>query len=962
MENINGTTGNDTLFVDSGRSNQTLFGLAGNDYLDALPGSGNNILDGGDGDDELYGFQKDRLIGGDGNDTLNSDGNGGNTLEGGSGDDWLFADRNDVVIGGAGNDIIFGGLGSSTLTGGAGQDVFWIANAEVPNTANIINDFNPLQDTIRVGLSEVTKLSDLAFAKSGINDATISFGGKELAIIKNTAVGSLNTNTVVVDANAPNNLGNNATSFDFINLPKLGTTAQGQDILLGGFSGLFFQGLAANGNLKFITHTDRGPNGENSGAKRPFALPNFQPELVQFELNQASGAISITKRTGLFGLDGATPLTGLPNLQAGAAGTAYTDETPIDLLGNQLTNSPLGADLEGIAVDAQGEYWMVDEYRPAIYHFDAAGKLLNRFIPQGTATASTPAQPAGTFGSEVLPAVYAQRRNNRGFEAVALEGNKLYAFIQSPIDNPDTTNDANSRASRNLRILEFDIVTKQVTGEYIYVLEGLAATDKIGDAVSLGNGKFAVVERDDNETANSNKLIYNIDIKAATNINNPANFTLPAGKTIEQLTIGELATANIKTVSKNLIVNGAKAGYTGVQKLEGLALVDSDTLALLNDNDFGITGTTNNANGSVSLKIDNVPSRLGLLDLAQPLPVVTTLAPLAPNSSLLRVHGGGLTPTSILFSKISRQAHNRNEIGVFSIDDNSGTVNGIKPGESSYLTEVMKRSKVVFSALDSSGVNNQLDQGAQRNLSLAGNTNLGFYLIADSTSDEIKAGAANPNVLFSFPTANSGIQNAQVTFANGITKIAWEDTRGGGDRDFDDLVMQIETAPNVAPIGNSQQGDKEIFDLSLVTTTAKATFEVKRDAGFNNRVGFYKIEDVEGTIKVGNTLIKPTEGSIYRQAVIQNRLAGIDLFGANGQTLTSTGDFQGGALYAPFLISNSATANADFSNVYTAYSLGNSDKVDHIRLLADNTFGFEDLAGGGDRDFNDVIVKATFVV
>jgi hypothetical protein len=54
--------------------------------------------------------------------------------------------------------------------------------------------------------------------------------------------------------------------------------------------------------------------------------------------------------------------------------------------------------------------------------------------------------------------------------------------------------------------------------------------------------------------------------------------------------------------------------------------------------------------------------------------------------------------------------------------------------------------------------------------------------------------------------------------------------------------------------------------------------------------------------------------------------------------------------------------NGNFDNVYTLYSLGNSDKTDHIRLLGDNTFGFEDLAGGGDKDFNDVIVKATFTV
>ncbi|WZI66359.1 MAG: phytase [Gloeotrichia echinulata IR180] len=402
------------------------------------------------------------------------------------------------------------------------------------------------------------------------------------------------------------------TNYEFKNLPKLGTTSKGQDILLGGFSGLYFQGVAANGNLKFVTHTDRGPNGEPTGQNRPFLLPNFQPEIVSFELNRTTGEITITNRTGLFRQDGKTPLTGLPNVQAGAGGTAYTDEIAVDLDNKVLANDPLGADLEGIVVAPNGDYWMVDEYRPAIYQFDSKGKLLNRFIAKGTAAAPEPDQAAGTFGTEVLPAVYAQRRNNRGFEAVALEGNKLYAFIQSAIDNPDNAGDTTSRNSRNLRILEFDTVSKTVTGEYLYLLDditasGNAKTDKIGDAVSLGNGKFAVVERDDIGTNASNKLIYQIDLAAATNINNSANFTLPAGKTIEQLTTAELATAKITPVSKNLIANAAKLGYTGVEKLEGLALVAPNTLALVNDNDFNVSGNT-------------PTTKLGILELPKNLP------------------------------------------------------------------------------------------------------------------------------------------------------------------------------------------------------------------------------------------------------------------------------------------------------------------------------------------------------
>ncbi|MDJ0693755.1 MAG: DUF4114 domain-containing protein [Mastigocoleus sp. MO_167.B18] len=35
----------------------------------------------------------------------------------------------------------------------------------------------------------------------------------------------------------------------------------------------------------------------------------------------------------------------------------------------------------------------------------------------------------------------------------------------------------------------------------------------------------------------------------------------------------------------------------------------------------------------------------------------------------------------------------------------------------------------------------------------------------------------------------------------------------------------------------------------------------------------------------------------------------------------------------------------------------NSDGADHIHLLGDNTFGFEDLRGGGDESFDDLVVK-----
>ncbi len=58
-----------------------------------------------------------------------------------------------------------------------------------------------------------------------------------------------------------------------------------------------------------------------------------------------------------------------------------------------------------------------------------------------------------------------------------------------------------------------------------------------------------------------------------------------------------------------------------------------------------------------------------------------------------------------------------------------------------------------------------------------------------------------------------------------------------------------------------------------------------------------------------------------------------------------------------FLLSNPKNqANSDV-HAYFNYIGANTDKVDHFRLLGDNKFGVEDLYGGGDRDYNDIIFQ-----
>lgn len=414
-------------------------------------------------------------------------------------------------------------------------------------------------------------------------------------------------------------------SFDQAALLSLGKTLAGQNIALGGFSGLHFEGISqVTGKYRFISHTDRGPNAEPANIVRPFLLPNFQPQIIRFELDRLTGVLEITERIMLQKSPG-VPLTGLPNTALSTnTDQPYNDEVPVDLLGKKLPLDPLGADLEGIAVDpVDGSFWMADEYRPAIFHFNPAGVMIDRFVPVGTAAAA--GSPSGTYGTEVLPAVLAQRRQNRGFEAIAPDSGKLYAFAQSPIRNPSTLGNAALVAMRNIRIMEFNPATRQ-TRQFIYILDNpdLGAepntrADKIGDAASLGNGEFLVVERDDdalpgNEISVVEKKVYRFNLTGATDISSLTGVIRSAGKTVDEMTLTEMAANQIRPVEKVLHTDLARSGYNRAQKVEGLTVIDQATLAVINDNDFTVARITVHPDGSFTRNYVPDAIQLGIIE------------------------------------------------------------------------------------------------------------------------------------------------------------------------------------------------------------------------------------------------------------------------------------------------------------------------------------------------------------
>ncbi|AFZ19290.1 DUF4347 domain-containing protein [Allocoleopsis franciscana] len=459
-------------------------------------------------------------------------------------------------------------------------------------------------------------------------------------------------------------------------------------------------------------------------------------------------------------------------------------------------------------------------------------------------------------------------------------------------------------------------------------------------------------------------------IEANTPLNVPINLGVLANDTDpEQDPLNSFLVAGPANGTLTLNPNGS-FNYTANPGFIG---TDSFTYQI-NDGDL-----TNPNAATVSIAVTPTPTPTPV-PTPTPTPVPTptptdTALTLGLNPNNIFVIEGSSGQTQLKYSLVQGSSAAVNEVGVVVLDNDAGTINGVAPGEAGYVQAALSQGTVIFSALSNPpngfGVSNQT-----RNLSVDANDRLLFYIVQNSTTDtalaDLAAGRTPPNIFFASSSFNTGgIDSLQVSNpGNGVFTLRWEDKLGGGDQDFNDLVMTIQPTTEPLKVGVTLQGESqhEVIDLRNQTAGLQAQFVVNREAAFDNFVGFYRVLDVNGGIDTdgnGTADVRPGETG-YAQAAIQQRVQNLDLTCANQSTATFTAQLEGGLIYVPFLIANGkpdALLDGNSSNdpaVYFPFLGANGDGVDHIRLLGDNTFGFEDLSGGGDRDYNDVIVRVNF--
>lgn len=348
----------------------------------------------------------------------------------------------------------------------------------------------------------------------------------------------------------------------------------------------------------FQTASDRGPNfkcddgvemthldaeklcpGTNKTG-RIYPVPSYTPSIYTVQL-QPNGTFRVLDVLTIKDRSG-NPITGLTNPLKHAK-----TEVPFDARGRRLEQDPNALDVEGLVRLNDGSYWVSEENAPSIVHIAADGRIIKRIVPKGTEQDFAAANYDVEGG---LPAILYKRQTNRGIESLAVSPDEsaLYFMMQSPLANP---NSATYKKSSNTCVFKFDRKAEKVVGEYLFIEDDYKTfhADKakaqnavrMSEMMATGPDKVIVLER-----INKTTKLNEIDLAGATNILGSKWDDVATTPSLEATAAKD---AGIVPVTKTLRFDTSQWKGIG-PKIEGLAKLGDGSIAMINDDDFGIAG------------------------------------------------------------------------------------------------------------------------------------------------------------------------------------------------------------------------------------------------------------------------------------------------------------------------------------------------------------------------------------
>lgn len=204
-----------------------------------------------------------------------------------------------------------------------------------------------------------------------------------------------------------------------------------------------------------------------------------------------------------------------------------------------MSDDRLSLDVEGMVANADGSFWISDEYGPYIYLFTAKGALLHAITPP----AAVLPMRDGEIDFTSVEDPDSGRAANQGLENLTIDPatQTLYAMLQSATIQDGGNDDETSRYARLLAYDVSGVSTADGSGDSAYVGEWVVElpvsnskgkTRAASEIHFLNDGVFLVLSRDgkgggDDDTESKYKNIAIFSISDATNISN-SKFDDPA--------------------------------------------------------------------------------------------------------------------------------------------------------------------------------------------------------------------------------------------------------------------------------------------------------------------------------------------------------------------------------------------------------------------------------------------------
>ena len=298
------------------------------------------------------------------------------------------------------------------------------------------------------------------------------------------------------------------------------------------------------------------------------------------------------------------------------------------------------------------------------------------------------------------------------------------------------------------------------------------------------------------------------------------------------------------------------------------------------------------------------------------------------------------SPASLTIrASLSSSADSVNQIGYIAFNSNE---------EENITYELIEeRGSIIFSNLESTNTPDLSSINFQRDINLINGQKLVFFEVIDTTLESL---------LKNFKTIESFGERFRTLDIHDVSTSSAVIGKGGNSVS----LSLIDSFSGLNEFISSEMDSNPILDFSgLASRNINGSVSISREAGYDSIIGFYQIQNNNGDVLdplTGNLLSPGSEG--YADAALDN----INLFNEFGELSTvnnstktiDISSFSNAGILAPF---------ANITNTgekFFSFASANSDGLSHFRSLGSGVIGVEDLKGGGDQDFDDLILSFDF--